>query len=893
MTQVRTVHQAGPGRLRRLGSLLAASAVAAAVAALPATAEAAEPPVAQGATAADWTSAGANAYNTHYSATENTISTANVSTLKPKWTVTTGGDVSATPTVVGGYVYVPDWGGNLFKVQAASGRVVWKHRVGEYTGVPGDISRNSPAYWKDVLVIGDGAIFAQNAASPGATIAGIDAVTGKPLWHTLVDDNPAAVVTGSAVVADGVVYVGVSSKSEILGTEPTFRGSVVALDALTGKLLWKSYMVPEGYTGGAVWGSAPAVDEKRGLVYVGTGNNYTVPDGVCTAPEDTGCEPADPDNHQDAVVALDVKTGDIRWATPTLSSDTWTHGQPFGPDYDFGTTPNLFTTTVNGTPTDLLGIGQKSGLYWALDRDTGDVRWTNQVGPGGNGGGIEWGTAVDGKRIYVAVSNSDHVPTTITSATGETSVTDGGLWAAVDAATGKTLWQTAVPDKAFAHSFVSAANGVMYSGTLQGAGNNMYALDAANGKILWSYASGGAVVGGPAIVDGTAYWGSGYPTTVYGLPPGDNNKLYAFAPPTAASGPATVYVSPTGQSGAADTGCTTAGYTSVNSAVRAVAAGGDVVVCQGTYKESVRITKPLTLEGRGDVTLDATGQAQGVLVAADDVTVSGLTVSHAVGEGILVDSADGATISGNIVSGNNTGADGSAFYGQCSTTGDEPGDCGGGIHLLGSSRATVQGNTVQSNAAGIVVSDENGPAAHNTITANQALDNTRSNGITLAGRNAAAAPGGTPAPADGGVFANSVTSNIVTGNGLDAPGGGVALVSAVAGGAVYDNSVEGNVLSGNGLAGVVVHADTTGQDLNGNTVRGNQIATNNVKGDQGTPSVEQTAGVVVRAAGSLAVTVTGNTIANDHFGLWTAGPGTVSGATGNIFNAVDVQVSTN
>ncbi|MFG2356997.1 NosD domain-containing protein [Streptomyces sp. NPDC048521] len=259
---------------------------------------------------------------------------------------------------------------------------------------------------------------------------------------------------------------------------------------------------------------------------------------------------------------------------------------------------------------------------------------------------------------------------------------------------------------------------------------------------------------------------------------------------------------------------------------------------------------------------------------------------------MLVDSADGATISGNIVSGNNTGADGSAFYGQCSTTGDEPGDCGGGIHLLGSSRATVQGNTVQSNAAGIVVSDENGPAAHNTITANQVLDNTRSNGITLAGRNAAA-PGGTPAPADGGVFANSVTSNIVTGNGLDAPGGGVALVSAVAGGAVYDNSVEGNVLSGNGLAGVVVHADTTGQDLNGNTVRGNQIATNNVKGDEGMPSVEQTAGVVVRAAGSLAVTVTGNTIANDHFGLWTAGPVTVSGAAGNIFNAVDVHVSTN
>ncbi|MGW2293055.1 NosD domain-containing protein [Streptomyces violaceorubidus] len=892
MTRVRAVPR-GPGRLRRVGALVAASVVASAVAALPATAEAAEPPVAQGATASDWTSAGANGHNTHSTGTETAISPSTVGKLTPRWTVTTGGDVSATPTVVGGYVYAPDWGGNLFKVRATTGEVVWKHKIGEYTGVPGDVSRTSPAYWKGVLVTGNGAIFAQNPADRGAYLAGLDSVTGKPLWHTLIDANPAALVTGSPVVVDGVAYVGISSKSEILGTEPTFRGSVVALDALTGELLWKSYTVPEGYTGGAVWGSNPAVDEKRGLVYVGTGNNYSVPDGVCKAPEETGCEPADPANHQDAVVAFDTATGDIRWATPTLSSDTWTHGEPFGPDLDFGSAPNLFTTTVNGTPTDLLGIGQKSGLFWALNRDTGEVRWTNQVGPGGEGGGIVWGTAFDGKRIYAAVSNADRVPTTITSATGETSVTDGGIWAAVDPATGKTLWQTAVPDKAFAHSFVSAANGVMYSGTLQGTGDNMYALDTTTGKVLWSYASGGAVVGGPAIVDGSVYWGSGYPTSVYGLPPGDNNKLYAFAPPAPAPGPATAYVSPAGRSGAANTGCSTAGYTSVGSAVRAVAEHGTVVVCQGTYKESVRIAKPLTLEARGNAVIDAAGRAQGVLVAADDVTVSGLGVSHAVGEGILVDGVDRATVSGNIVSANNTGVDGSDHYGQCTTTGDEPGDCGGGIHLLGSSHSTVQGNTVSDNAAGIVVSDENGPAAHNTITANQVLNNARSHGITLAGRNAAAAPGGAAAPADGGVFDNTVQSNIVTGNGLEAPGGGIALVSALSGGAVYDNDAEGNTLSGNGLAGLVVRAGATGQYLDGNTARGNQIATNNVKGDQGSPAVTATAGVVLRAAQPVSITVTGNTIANDHFGLWTAGPVTVSGATGNTFSAVDVHLSTN
>ncbi|MEV7077972.1 PQQ-binding-like beta-propeller repeat protein [Streptomyces sp. NPDC093516] len=877
----------GSGRLRRLGTVLAASAVAGAVVALPGTAQAAAPLVAQGASAGDWTSAGANAYNTHSSATETTISPANVSTLEPKWTVTTGGDVSATPTVVGGYVYAPDWGGNLFKVQASSGRVVWKHRMSEYTGIPGDVSRNSPAFWKDILVTGNGAIFAQNAANKGAYLAGIDATTGTSLWRTQIDDNPAAIVTGSPVVVDGVAYVGVSSKSEIQSTEPTFRGSVVALNAQTGKLLWKSYTVPQGYTGGAVWGSNPAVDEQRGLVYVGTGNNYSVPDGVCQAPEDTGCEAADSDNHQDAVVAFDARTGDIRWATPTLSSDTWTHGEPFGPDLDFGAAPNLFTTVVNGQSTDLLGIGQKSGLYWALDRDTGKVQWTNKVGPGGEGGGIVWGTAYDGKRIYAAVSNADRVPTTITSATGETSVTDGGIWAAVDPATGKTLWQAAVPDKAFAHAFVSAANGVVYSGTLQGFGNNMYALDGTTGRVLWSHASGGAVVGGPAIVDGTVYWGSGYPTSVYGLPPGDNNKLYALAPPTTATGSTTVYVSLNGKSGASDTSCATAAYTSVRAAVRAVAEGGDVVVCGGTFKENVTIDKPLTLEGRSDAILDASGHTHGVVVSAADVTVSGLTVRGALGEGILVDSVERATISGNIVTGNDSAADGSAFYAQCTTAGAEPGDCGGGIHLLGSLHATVQGNTVQNNAAGIVVSDETGPSAHNVISGNELLDNARSNGITLAGRNASAAPGGTPAPGSGGVFDNALQSNIVSNNGLTTPGGGIAVVSAVTGGAV----LESNVISGNGQAGVVVKAGATGQDLDDNTIHGNQISTNNVKGDTAVPADLGTTGVVVRATGALTVTVSRNTIASNHFGVWTAGPVTAQGASDNTFTGVDIPVS--
>jgi polyvinyl alcohol dehydrogenase (cytochrome) len=152
--------------------------------------------------------------------------------------------------------------------------------------------------------------------------------------------------------------------------------------------------------------------------------------------------------------------------------------------------------------------------------------WDTAVGPGGPAGGIEWGTAVDGNEIYVAEANSGGVPTTLTSATGQASTITSGYWAALDTVTGRILWETAVPSSGtWAYSFVSGANGVMYAGSLDITGANMYALDGATGAVEWSFASGGPVVGGAAIVDGTVYWGSGYPGP-NGL--GSNDKLYAF-----------------------------------------------------------------------------------------------------------------------------------------------------------------------------------------------------------------------------------------------------------------------------------------------------------------------------------------------------------------------------
>jgi outer membrane protein assembly factor BamB len=493
---------------------------------------------------ARWPMAGQNIDDTHFQAAEHTISPVNVHRLTPRWELTTAGAVSATPAVAGGVVYVPDYGGKLWAVAARSGKVLWSRSVSDYTGVPGDVSRTSPTLVGGELILGDGWIL--NPTAEGAHVFAVDRWTGKLRWSTQVDTNSASVITGSPVVYHGVAYLGISSKGEAV-RPATFRGAVIAIDVRTGKVLWKAYTVPSNnhgsdsnlpgyYSGNAVWASNPVIDPARGLLYVGTGNNYSVPPGVCTSPSQTDCTPSAPDNYEDSIIAVRLNTGAVAWADHTLSGDLWTVAQPDGPDFDFGAGPNLFTTTnpTTGESEQLLGIGQKSGVYWAVEPGTGKVVWQTVVGPAGNGGtgGIEWGSATDGRRIYVAEADTTSKPYTL-QGTGPYAghTVTGGSWAALDPATGKVLWQTPDPQGAFDTSFVSAANGVVYGGSLATQGNDMYALDAGTGAIRWGFASGGSVSGGAAIANASVYWGSGYcgaECLVEGTPLTNNNKLYAF-----------------------------------------------------------------------------------------------------------------------------------------------------------------------------------------------------------------------------------------------------------------------------------------------------------------------------------------------------------------------------
>lgn len=504
---------------------------------------------------ADWPSAGQNLSNTRTQPLESKIGPGNVRQLRPKWVFTTHGFVSATPAVEHGAVYFPDWGGYINAVEAETGKLIWQRQMPSYDGVRGSLSRGTPAVYGSELIFGDTLEPTRRGGLHGAHLYAVNRLNGELIWSAQLDSHRVAVDTGNPEVVGDEVVVGVSSNEEEKASLPgyaccTFRGSVVALDAQTGQILWKTYTVPAndgpctkddppsgcGYSGGAVW-DTPSIEPRTNTVFVGTGNNYTAPDeanacekeAIATDTSDGGCTAQD--DYFDSVLSLDLLTGHINWGHKVEGWDasngscasnppgrTWCPS-PGSPDYDFGGNgPNIMH--VDGKLA--VGEGQKSGVYWVFNAEDGKIIWDTLVGAGGSLGGVEWGSAYDGSAIFVPISNVFHARYKL--ADGEEAM--GGSWAALNPQTGAFQWQVPTPTAAPTYGPPSVANGVVYVGDLAATGANMFALDAATSEILWRYPSGGSVASSPAIVNATVYWGPG----IVGIPgiTGNNDKLYAF-----------------------------------------------------------------------------------------------------------------------------------------------------------------------------------------------------------------------------------------------------------------------------------------------------------------------------------------------------------------------------
>lgn len=443
------------------------------------------------------------------------ISQAQVPQLRVKWAFGFPGGTSAggPPTIIGNRSYV---GGGDATVYALDARTGCRH----WSFVPSASVRTAISVSDDgrVAYFGDiqGRVYA------------VDTATGALIWKTEIDTHPFAMITGAPKLFGGKLFVPVSSAEELGAANPkyeccTFRGSVAALDAATGEILWQTYTIATkaarvtsvdgksgfGPAGGAVW-SSPTIDAKKGALYFGTGDNYSEPSTKTS----------------DAVFALSIDDGKLLWIRQLTANDTYNIGcnvpgkpncpKDAGPDFDLGAPPIL--RELSGKKRVLL-VGQKSGVVYGLDPDDkGRELWQTRIGKGGALGGIEFGAAADEKTVYVPLSDWNPDPKL-----------GGGLFA-LDIATGRKLWVVApaIPTclekpgcSAAQAAPATLIPGVVFSGSMDG---HMRAYDTTSGVVVWDFdttaavqtvnsvdAHGGSLnYSGAVVAGGMVYVMSGY-----------------------------------------------------------------------------------------------------------------------------------------------------------------------------------------------------------------------------------------------------------------------------------------------------------------------------------------------------------------------------------------------
>ncbi len=457
---------------------------------------------------------------------------AEVPKLKLKWAFGFPGEMKAAaqPSIVGDRIFVGSQSRKVYALDARTGCTYWIFET------------EAPVR----AAISIGAVEGGWAAYFGdqrANAYAVDARTGKLIWKTKVDEHPAAIVTGAPTLSQGRLYVPVSSYEEVTGADPkyeccNFRGSVSALDSATGKLIWKTYTIAEtprpvrkskqgvqlwGPSGAGVW-SSPAVDVKKRAVYVATGDSYSDPAARTS----------------DAFLAFDMETGKLLWSRQMTPNDAFTVdcvapvktncAESNGPDFDFGSSP-ILVDLPNGRRA--LIAGQKSGMVHAVDPDQqGEVIWQARVGKGSPLGGVQWGSAVDARNVYVAVSDVGFLPG-IPGKEGSNRKLEydpkaGGGLTALDLATGARVWHTPHPGcggrpgcSPAQSSAVTVIPGIVFSGSLDG---HLRGYSTEDGRILWDMdtgreyttvngvkANGGTIDGpGPVIAGGMLYTNSGY-----------------------------------------------------------------------------------------------------------------------------------------------------------------------------------------------------------------------------------------------------------------------------------------------------------------------------------------------------------------------------------------------
>jgi polyvinyl alcohol dehydrogenase (cytochrome) len=453
------------------------------------------------------------------------LSAANIARLRLKWAFGVEGAIrmASQPALAGGAIYVGAQDGSVYALDQESGCLRWQfHAPAEVrTGIVvsswsgGDASARPRVYFGDLI----GNVYA------------VDAISGNLLWRDHADAHPTSTLTAAPVLLGDRLYVAVSSIEEgVPGKYDccTFRGSIVAYEAPSGRRVWQSYLLPKAVfrgttssgektyapAGVAVWGT-PAIDERRGLLYFGTGDSYTSP-----APK-----------LSDAIVAIGLDTGRIVWSYQATRHDAWNVGcmlkekpncpREDGPDHDFGTAAIL---AADSSGRERVFAGQKSGWVHAVDPDSGRLLWKTRVGRGGLMGGVYFGLATRADMLFVPVND-------VSDGAVHDEPARPGLYA-LDVRSGRVLWRAPIDADVCKDRGAQCAPGIAAPVTaagelvLTGAGDGEIRIyRAGTGEKLWQYdtaqtvttvgggaAHGGSMGGGagPLLLGGTLIVESGY-----------------------------------------------------------------------------------------------------------------------------------------------------------------------------------------------------------------------------------------------------------------------------------------------------------------------------------------------------------------------------------------------
>jgi polyvinyl alcohol dehydrogenase (cytochrome) len=426
-------------------------------------------------------------------------------------------DVRAQPLVVGNALFLGSQSGAVYAMNARSGCVHWTYQAA------GDI-RSGIVYRARphaMLIFSD--TFAYTYA--------LDAATGTLLWKSKVDEHPAARTTGTPAVWNDLVFVPVSSLGEEESAASsdypccTFRGSIVALDRLTGRTLWRRYTIPDaaveqyrnssgqphlGPSGAGVWSSL-TVDEKRESLYFATGDNYS--------------DPAD--DNSDAVFAVSLRTGEVKWKRQMLAGDAFNDGcflgrrgpscpRKPGPDADF-TAPPVLVHGIDGR--DIVLAGQKSGDVFGLDPVSGRIVWRRRISKDYSSpliGGIWFGMAVRAETLLIPAYGGPDMRKALSASRDPRIGAVDGIYA-LNAFNGQRVWSA--PAKSYCERKTGCRGiqmalltipGAVLTGSIDG---QLRGFDIATGRLLWSFdtaqqftslngdlVEGGAITGAGAVM---------------------------------------------------------------------------------------------------------------------------------------------------------------------------------------------------------------------------------------------------------------------------------------------------------------------------------------------------------------------------------------------------------